>query len=429
MRGRIGFMVSMVLVGIASFLDLQGAPRSADQLLASADTRIEEFRKADVTLIVTNAAGKPASHVELRVEQRRHAFLFGCNVFALYEYQGEQHRKYADRFSALFNYATLPFYWGDYEAQKGKTLEKNVERLAQWCLQQGMVTKGHPLVWHEAYPQWGPFEVEETEAALSKRIAEIVPHFKGLIDRWDVVNEATVSAKFDNGVGQWARRDGATLLVTQSLDWARAANPESILVYNDFNLGLDLEKLLAQLVENRASFNVIGLQSHMHNAEWPLERAWNECETYARFGKPLHFTELTVLSGEHGWEKKLPWPTTPEGERRQAAYVEQFYTLLFSHPAVEAITWWDLMDGGWQGAPAGLIRADLSPKPAFQRLLALVKGKWWTRAALRTEADGRCRIRGFLGDYQVTAVTPAGTETRQFKLLKGTNQWELQLIK
>jgi len=44
------------------------------------------------------------------------------------------------------------------------------------------------------------------------------------------------------------------------------------------------------------------------------------------------------------------------GEARQADYAERFNTLLFSRPSVEAITWWDLRDAGWQGAPGGLVR-------------------------------------------------------------------------
>lgn len=53
------------------------------------------------------------------------------------------------------------------------------------------------------------------------------------------------------------------------------------------------------------------------------------CETYARFGKPLHFTEVTVLSGQHGWQLPQPWQSTPEGEQRQAEYAVQLYTLRF----------------------------------------------------------------------------------------------------
>jgi hypothetical protein len=154
----------------------------------------------------------------------------------------------------------------------------------------------------------------------------------------------------------------------------------------------------------------------MHGGEWPIERVWEVCEHYARFGKPLHFTELTVLSGEHGWQREQPWPTTAEGEARQAEYVERLYTVLFSHPAVEAITWWDFNDGEWQGAPAGLVRADLTPKPAYDRLMELIKGKWWTIAEAETDEAGEARFRGFLGRYRVRVTTSAGATEGEIEL-------------
>ena len=77
------------------------------------------------------------------------------------------------------------------------------------------------------------------------------------------------------------------------------------------------------------------------------------CQQFARFGVPLHFTETTILSGARKWDKPPggPWPSTPEGEAYQARETARFYTMLFSHPAVQAITWWDFTDRqAWKGA-------------------------------------------------------------------------------
>ncbi|MCS6831162.1 MAG: endo-1,4-beta-xylanase [Armatimonadota bacterium] len=400
---------------------------NAQDLLATADSRIEKVRKADATIRVVDRQGKPVTAAQIEVQQTRHAFLFGCNIFPLFNYQGEQHEKYASQFAALLNYATLAFYWGAYEPERGRKGRELQERIARWCQQRGIATKGHPLVWHEVFPRWAPNEVDEVKPLLRERVKEIVSQFKGLIDRWDVVNEATVSTRFNNGVGNWAKRDGAAAMVTECLQWAREANPKATLLYNDYNISPAFEQLVEELIRRKAPFDAIGIQSHMHGGEWPLERAWQVCETYSRFGKPLHFTETTVLSGEHGYERPLPWPTTPEGEARQAEYVEKFYTILFSHPAVEAITWWDFMDGGWQGAPAGLVRADLSPKPVYHRLMRLIKGKWWTQHTARTNARGEAKLRGFLGDYRVTVSATAGRSTRQFTLKRGRNDWVVRL--
>jgi hypothetical protein len=140
------------------------------------------------------------------------------------------------------------------------------------------------------------------------------------------------------------------------------------------------------------------------------------CETFARFGVPLHFTETTVISGP-----KTPtgWETTPEGEAKQAEDVARFYTILFSHPAVEAITWWDFADrNAWMGAPAGFLRQDLSPKPVYDRLLGLIKGTWWTNRTGVTE-DGAFTVKAFHGDYEIT-VRHGGAEKRvESTLAKG----------
>jgi endo-1,4-beta-xylanase len=400
---------------------------TAHELLRTADSRIEKHRKADVTVKVVDRQGKPVAGAQVEVAQTRHAFLFGCNIFPLFSYQGEMHEKYGSQFAALLNYATLAFYWGLYEPERGRKGREEQERIARWCQQHSIATKGHPLVWHEVYPRWAPNEVDEVKPLLLERIREIVSQFKGLIDRWDVVNEATEPNMPVNGVSNWIQRDGSVAMVLECLTCAREANPKAFLLYNDWYIQPPYEKLAEELVRRNAPLDALGLQSHMHRGEWTLERTWQICETYARFGKPLHFTEVTVLSGEHGWELPRPWRTTPEGEARQADYVEKFYTILFSHPAVEAITWWDFMDGGWQGAPAGLVREDLSPKPVYHRLMRLIKGKWWTKEVVRTNARGEAKARGFLGDYQVTASATAGKRTQQFTLKRGKNEWVIKL--
>ena len=53
--------------------------------------------------------------------------------------------------------------------------------------------------------------------------------------------------------------------------------------------------------------------------------------------------------------------------------------------------------------PAGLIRRDGSTKPAYEELLKLVKGEWWTAPTkLVADSDGKIRFSGFLGEYELT---------------------------
>src|SRR4051794_13657746 len=79
---------------------------------------------------------------------------------------------------------------------------------------------------------------------------------------------------------------------------------------------------------------------------------------------------------------------------------------VLSHPSVQAVTYWGLSDdGAWLGAPSGLVRADGTPKPAYDALRGLVKGEWWfPPTRLRTDDAGRVEVRGFLGDYRLTCA-------------------------
>ena len=140
-----------------------------------------------------------------------------------------------------------------------------------------------------------------------------------------------------------------------------------------------------------------------------------------------------MLSGElkkdNDWHRRRDdWHSTPQGERAQLRYGRDFYTLLFSHPAVEAITWWDFSDlGSWQGAPAGLLRRDMSPKPLYQWLLEAFKARWTTKARGSTDPQGRITLRCFFGDHALVATLPSGDEVRGRFRLERTGPRELDV--
>jgi hypothetical protein len=151
----------------------------------------------------------------------------------------------------------------------------------------------------------------------------------------------------------------------------------------------------------------------MHGGTWSNAKLWSVCERFAAFKKPIHFTELTILSGKKGWHRPKPWSSTPEGEAQQARDAARVYTLLFSHPSVEAITWWNLTDAhAWMQAPSGLLGKDMSPKPAYNVLKKLIKKDWRTETSLTTDAKGRATFRGFYGRYELTITTPDGRQKR-----------------
>jgi GH35 family endo-1,4-beta-xylanase len=353
--------------------------------------------------------------------QTRHEFLFGCNIFRWGRIPDPKREElYRERFASIFNYATLPFYWAGYEWERGKPSYDYTDRVVAWCQEHSIVCKGHPLVWdHPASsPEWLPDDFDEIERLSKQRVRDIVQRFAGRIDIWDVVNEPThlePSSPNKTKMAAWGTHIGAVAYTALHLKVAREANPKATLLVNDYRTDDAYLRILQQLKDEQGRwlFDVVGIQSHMHGGVWSPQRTWQVCERFAQLGLPLHFTETTIVSGPR-IDRERWGETTLEGEERQAEATARFYTLLFSHPAVQAITWWDFSDdGAWMGAPAGWLRRDMSPKPVYERMLGLIKGEWWTKVSGKTDRKGTWRIRACYGDYELTIRTPDGRVSKQ----------------
>ncbi|MBR2853916.1 MAG: endo-1,4-beta-xylanase, partial [Clostridia bacterium] len=186
---------------------------------------------------------------------------------------------------------------------------------------------------------------------------------------------------------------------------------------NDFNTSEAYANLIEDLLEADVPIGAIGIQSHQHQGYWGLEKLNTVLERFSRFGLPIHFTENTLISGAimpahivdlNDWRVD-EWPSTPEGEERQAREIAEMYSVLFAHPLVEAITTWDFNDGCWLKAPSGFVREDNSEKPSWFALKELIHGDWETHETLTTDDEGFLSFTGFKGDY--TLCSAAGSVT------------------
>jgi len=372
-------------------------------------------RSGAKTVKVANSAGK-----EVIVKQLRHKFLFGCSEFTVLpfvagemeEQEAKQAQKRYDHLTGLFNSVTLPFYWGSYEKQQGKPDAARMTAAAKYLRDKGIALKGHPLCWHTVCADWlldmTNDEIYDTQIA---RIQRDVAAFAGLIDTWDVINEAVIMPifdRYDNGITRICKERGRISLIKDLFATARAANPAATLLINDFHMSTSYDILIEGLLEAGVPIDAIGLQSHMHQGCWSIEKLEEILQRFSRFGLPLHFTEVTLVSGDimppHIVDLNdfAPddWPSHAEGEARQAAEAAAFYDALFAHPLVEAITWWNFHDGLWLNAPSGILDRNSEPKPVYNALHKRIKGDWWTAEhRLVTNDNGEVIVTGIKGDY------------------------------
>ncbi len=386
-------------------------------------------RRASCVLELTDRSGNPLGMKSFRIEQVRHEFLFGAGAFGFLPPAGKTdaedsapERSYAEKWLSLFNYGTLPFYWGRYEPVEGEPQRESLMKAARLLRSEGAAVKGHPLCWHTVCADW--LMKYDNSTILKKqldRITREVGEFRGVIDYWDVINEVVIMPvfdRYDNAVTRICRELGRTGIVREVFAAAKAANPDAVLLINDFNTSPAYEELIDSCLEAGVPIGAIGIQSHQHQGYWGAEKVQDVLDRFSRFGLPVHFTENTLISGHlmppeivDLNDYQIPvWPTTPEGEARQAEEIEEMYRILFEHPLVQAITGWDFRDGGWLGAPAGLLRADNTEKPAYRKLKEMIQWEWRTAETVRTDENGCVSVTGFKGLYSLSPVDDACAE-------------------
>ena len=334
-----------------------------------------------------------------RAEQRiakngpRTGFLFGCNAFG-YRRRG---KPYIDRFDAAFNFATLPFYRNQLEPVRGQPNYSASARILDWIERGSIMLKGQPLVFLQpnATPDWlWNLSCQETKKLSVQYVRETILKFRNRIHAWDVVAEAHVQPEVEPGsnvMSGFTREENVDLTVT-ALQTAREADPTCFRIVNSTGTWCDyymcrqprpwqqsVYDYLQSLKDAEAEYEAISLDYHYSGRD--LLEFERNLETFTGFGKPIHITELGISSAldakiDSDWwsEARFVWHGEQFTEENQAQWVEWLYKIAFSKPYVGAIAWRDLMDGGIMPNDA-FLRTDFSPKPSYERLLAM-QTKW-----------------------------------------------------
>ena len=383
--------------------------RREERILAQSNLDIERYRKGDAIVRVVDGQGGAVRGAKVVLELVRHDFLFGANIYAFDQFRTEaENEAYKRRFASLFNYATVGFYWKWYEPEPGQPRYAYTDKVVAWCAQQSIRMKGHPLLWADAagIPAWS--QGQPSPEKQRARVREIMLRYQGRIDFWEVVNEPSHLP---------------TLKIDDPYRWAREASPQATLVVNDYYVLADGHPPFYQLLEAAQArgvpFDGIGIQAHEpRTLRFPLDRVRRTLDKYGALGKSLHVTEFTPTSsgqpilgaeGQGGvWD-----------EAAQADYATKFYRVCFAQPKMVAVTWWDLCDSHAWLKGGGLLRSDLTPKPAYEALKNLIHREWHTRVEGVTDASGVFRLRGFYGQYQAQVADGLRKTTTSFHLAKG----------
>lgn len=392
----------------------------------------ELYRKTQLEYTLVQADGKPLDGTaKVSFRQTASEYEFGCNGFMLGGFETpEENEAYERRFRELFNLMVIPFYWDDLEPEQGKPRfakdspavyrRPAPDLCLEFCEKYGIAPKGHVLMYDAHNPDWLKRDTtEHLKRAFERRIRQIAERYGDRIFNWDVCNEVTYRTP-----GPCVPPDFAHF----AYDAAEKYLPVCArLNYNDGNLWREHHDcytvdnmLLNWLLASGRRIDCIGVQMHMigcpkaeNMLPWWGGQYLNPAhmnaalDAFSKVGLPLCMSEITLTGRED---------LGSGCEEFQRFLCEFYYKLWFAHPNTNGIIWWNLVDDTALGvenlAKGGLLRRNMTPKPAFEQLKKLILSEWRTSADMSYDSASRNYVRGFCGTYDVTVELPDG---RTFK--------------
>ncbi len=384
-------------------------------VLTRAKSDIEKYRKGDVQLRIVDAAGKPLGNYQINFNQVRSDFLFGANPMGR---NGSYDAKIAGLMKdAGVNHSYIAARRGLIEPQPGKFNWDNIDNYqkVEEQLGRGFKLMGAFSLWFSPMSDFSPaylknMSFEELKKNVYNHTYNLVSKYKGKIDTWEIneMNLASANALDLTGEQKLELMKVFATAVREANPQAKILNGSTALPY-EFTDSVPFPALL----KSGVPADIIGLELYYSGVNTEgysavgldLAAISDLLDSYSTFGKPIYIKELsapsTQVSGSSWWHQ--PWD-----EKTQAEYVEKIYTIAFSKPSVQAITWsWGISDEDAFIVSGGLLDASSNPKPAYFALKNLLSS-WTTSGNGMTSSSGEYSFRGFGGEYNVTVKGPNG---------------------
>ena len=263
---------------------------------------------------------------------------------------------------------------------------------------------GHCLVWakDERTPEWvfedgaRPASRELLLERMQTHIKAVAGRYQGKVISWDLVNEALDDGTNFIRPSTWFRTLGEEFIV-KAFQYARQADPDAVLVYNDYNIELPakrakLLRLLRLLREKQAPIQAVGIQGHYELDAVPYQDLEETISAIHSLGLKVMITEFDLDAiprarwwadgGKHREELARFNPYTngcpADVLQPQAEQYGKLFRIFRQHTnAITRITFWDLHDGRswlnhfpWERVNYPLLfDREAKPKPAFRAAL------------------------------------------------------------
>jgi endo-1,4-beta-xylanase len=266
----------------------------------------------------------------------------------------------------------------------------------------GMHIHGHTLVWHSQLSPWFATMEDSLEFkdATEKHIKDLALHFKGVVDSWDVVNEAlNEDGSLRNSI--FLKNMGEEYLPL-AFKWTSEVDPNAKLYYNDYNMTNPEKRqgairMIKKIKEQGIKVDGVGMQGHWHLDYPSLQEIEESILEYSKLGVQVAITELDISVLPNPWdmegaeisqnfensEEMNPYTEgLPDSIQTKLAnrYKDIFNLFLKHSDKISRVTFWGVSDGqSWlNGFPIRgrtnyplLFDRELKPKSAYYNIIAL----------------------------------------------------------
>ncbi|HEX4083476.1 MAG TPA: endo-1,4-beta-xylanase [Chthoniobacteraceae bacterium] len=263
------------------------------------------------------------------------------------------------------------------EPQKGVFRFKQTDAFVKFCMDNGLVAKGHVLLGRNRYlPEWmkdPKLTPDELKDNLIEHITNLMGRYKkgspyGHIQYWDVLNEEINGASPYQRLGKDA--DGDYLYWDLAFRTARAVDPDCVLIWNEDNIENNpkkadkLYKAIKQLKANGVPVDGVGFQCHIgynHAAPPDYDYLAKTFQRFADLGLFIVVSEMDV-----------------PGTLDQADIYRKIVAICVNQP--KCIIWdtWNVVDKySWRRneGPSNLLFDDnYEAKPAYYAVQAALSG-------------------------------------------------------
>ncbi|MEM9831205.1 MAG: endo-1,4-beta-xylanase [Bacteroidota bacterium] len=242
---------------------------------------------------------------------------------------------------------------------------------------------GHTLAWHLMQPDWLENSVDSYDSAtlenlLRDYIQAVVKHYRGKVVSWDVVNEAVASDGNGWRNSAYHQKLGDDY-VARLHQYAREADPDILLFYNDYDVVAKPEKLatILAMVDDFQSRDIpidgIGLQMHI-GLDFSLDDFQYALDEIVKRDLKVHLSEVDIRTNPDGELSSLTAQAAEQQRKLMAEIVRRYNQLPRENKF--AITFWGLRDNeSWLTKHTGhpqwplLFSENFEKKPMYQGFL------------------------------------------------------------